>query len=930
MGPPPPPPVRGASASGAQSLVGRERELGEIAGLLSGEGAHPAVLVLEGEAGIGKTSLWEAGLALGAEHGRRVLSARASEAETGLPFAAVIDLLDGVAEEDLAALPPPQRHALNVALYREEPVGPPSEPQAIWLGLLSALRSLASGGELLVAIDDVQWLDRASDDALAYAVRRLVDEPVRFLLARRPGEPSALEDAVPGEGLRQVPVLPISLGATRHLLADRLGLRLPHHLLRRVVDTTLGNPFFTLEVGRVLAERDPGTLGEDVPVPEHVEDLVGLRIADLTDEVRRVLLALALDGDLRTEQLRLLAGAEGLERALEEGVVVVDGERVRPSHPLLAAAAKRHATDDESRDLHRALAGVVTHEQRQVLHLAVATTTDDEDLASRAAAAAAEAAARGATRLAVDLETHAVRLTHPDSSASAPRLIDLGRYLLVAGERQRVTDLLGARVASLPDPTSRVAAHLLLMQGVVRHNDDIRAHLETALEEAGDDHDLRAQVLVELAENDAVVRVELIARAELRAAEAVTSGGRRTDAHRHAITALAWTRALRGSPVADLSETYRALPGEHITVSQRPERVDGQRLVWRGEVEAARQLLTTLRTEAEERGQPSSYALVRLHLCELELRIGDTNQAESLLDDWGASADNELLNWPMYERCHALLAAGRGDLDGARHWAGTALARADASGVRWDWLEAQRALGLAALLEKDGTAAVEHLGAVWDHTEREGVEDPGAFPVAPDLVEALVNTGDLDRAQAITTRLADLGRAQAHPWAVVGAQRCAATIALAPAYDDASAGALEEAARSYRDLGLAFDEARTLLTLGRGRRRARQWGGARETLERAAAAFDAIGSSGWAAEARSELSRVGARRPTSPGLLTVTERRVAALAVDGLSNKEIARSLVVTVNTVEFHLRNVYAKLGIRSRMHLAARLQEMGVDLGA
>ncbi|MGZ5399754.1 MAG: LuxR C-terminal-related transcriptional regulator, partial [Nocardioides sp.] len=621
----------------------------------------------------------------------------------------------------------------------------------------------------------------------------------------------------------------------------------------------------------------------------------------------------------------VLAGPEGLERALDEGVVVADGERVRASHPLLAAAAKRHATLGESRELHRALADIVTNEQRRALHLARATRNEDEQLAARVAAAAEAAAGRGAPRLAAELGTHAVRLTDPDSATYVPRLLDLGRHLIVAGEKQRLTDLLAGRADSLPDPASRVAAYLLLMQGVVRHNDDIRQLLERALVEAGDDHDLRAQVLVELAENEAVVTVAQIAHAEQRAAEAVAFGGR-PDAHRHALTALAWTRALRGSPVADLCERFRALPGDRITVSQRPERVAGQRLVWRGEVQEARKLLTSLRVEAEERAEPSSYALVRLHLCELELRIGASDEAQRLLDDWGATADNRLLHWPMYERCRALLAAGRGDADGARRWGRMALDRVEATGVRWDWLEVERALGLVALLEKDPAAAVEHLGAVWNHAEGEGVGDPGAFPVAPDLVEALVETEALDEARSVTTRLAALARAQDHPWAGAGSQRSAATLALAATYDDRAAEGLEAAATTYRDLGLAFDEARTLLVLGRARRRARKWGDARGTLERAVSAFGAIGSPGWAAEARTELARVGARRKT-PGLLTATERRVAALAVDGLSNKEIARSLVVTVNTVEFHLRNTYAKLGIRSRMQLATRLLEEGID---
>ena len=139
------------------------------------------------------------------------------------------------------------------------------------------------------------------------------------------------------------------------------------------------------------------------------------------------------------------------------------------------------------------------------------------------------------------------------------------------------------------------------------------------------------------------------------------------------------------------------------------------------------------------------------------------------------------------------------------------------------------------------------------------------------------------------------------------------------------AQALEAAAASYRDLGLAFDEARTLLPLGRAQRRAKKWGAARDVLERAVAAFEAIGSPGWADDARAELERVGARRSATTGGLTATERRVAELAVEGLANKEIARTLVVTVNTVEFHLRNTYAKLGIRSRVQLASALQ--GID---
>jgi DNA-binding CsgD family transcriptional regulator len=220
---------------------------------------------------------------------------------------------------------------------------------------------------------------------------------------------------------------------------------------------------------------------------------------------------------------------------------------------------------------------------------------------------------------------------------------------------------------------------------------------------------------------------------------------------------------------------------------------------------------------------------------------------------------------------------------------------------------------------------VDSLAAVWEHLEREGVEEPGVFPVAPDLVEASVELGELQRARLVTARLRELSSGQAHPWGLVTSERCEGLIGLAVAFGDRASAALGEAARSYDAIGLRFDSARTLLALGRALRRHRKWGAAREALERAAAAFDELGSSGWADEARSELGRVGARRPAGEGRLTPAERRVAELAAEGLANKQIAGALFVSVKTVEGHLSHVYAKLGVRSRAQLARRLSMPG-----
>jgi DNA-binding CsgD family transcriptional regulator len=209
---------------------------------------------------------------------------------------------------------------------------------------------------------------------------------------------------------------------------------------------------------------------------------------------------------------------------------------------------------------------------------------------------------------------------------------------------------------------------------------------------------------------------------------------------------------------------------------------------------------------------------------------------------------------------------------------------------------------------------------VWEHTVREGVADPGAFPVAPDLVEALVALGEHAEVAAVTNRLREVAEQQEHPWGRASAKRCDALVRLGQQqrYDEQAAASLEQAAKDYKRLGFRFDGPRSLLALGRTQRRFKKWAAARSSLERAAVAFDEIGSPGWAEEARSELARVGGRRRAAAGELTPSEQRVVELAVEGLSNKEIARELFVTVNTVEAHLSHAYTKLGVRSRAQLA------------
>jgi DNA-binding CsgD family transcriptional regulator len=907
----------------AADVVGRESEVATLRGFLT-PSAGLRTLVLTGGPGIGKSTLWDVGLDIAREQGLRVLSARPTDAEATLAFSALIDLFDGVGSDELVALPEPQREALEVALVRAAPVEAPRGAHAVAVGALNALRVVSARTPLLVAVDDVEWLDAPSEAALTFVARRLEPGAVRFLLARRPGAATPLEHALESGSLEHRRITPLSFAATRSLLHARLGLSVPRRVMRRIVDVTLGNPLFALEIGRILVEQGVPAIGEDIPIPEAVDDLLGTRVAALPEGVRRALLAVALSPGLQLEDLVELEGQDALDEGIELGVLFVDAGNARASHPLLAAAATRSATEDDGRSAHRALASVVPDGQLRIRHLALAASEPDRALAAAVAEAAAEAAGRGAAHAAVELGEHALRLTPPGAEERTLRVIELARYLDGAGDPERLTDLLAPELDALPEPAQRVQACLLLSSGVVAGNEDVRRYLERALRESGDDPLLQMPVLAELAANEILARVERIGEAEEWAAGALPDARRAGPQHEKAVLyVLSWARSLRGKPIDDLFARFQDISDEGAYVMTSLERVAAQRLAWRGEAQAARATLLRLLSTADERGEASSYTLQRLHLCELELRSGAWATAARLLDEWAEPGEQGLMYWPMYDRCRALLAVGVGRLDEGREWVARATERAEATSIRWDGLEAIRADGLLNLLAREPSEAATALRSVWEHMERVGVDDPGVFPVVPDLVEALGELGELDEAAAVTARLRELSEHQSHPWGMASARRCAATMELARAYDERAVTALEEAGKEFARLGLPFDRGRTLLALGRAQRRGRRWGDARHALDRAVAAFDEIGSAGWSEVARAELARAGSRRPASPGALTPTERRVAELAAQGLANKEIAQTLVVTVGTVEFHLSNVYRKLGVRSRARLAARLAQ-------
>ncbi|MDA0185251.1 AAA family ATPase, partial [Solirubrobacter phytolaccae] len=756
-------------------MVGRDHERSLVRTFLQ-RGFDPTALVLRGEAGIGKTTLWEAGLALAEERGLRVLVARPCETEAKLSFAGLIDLCEHV---DLDVLPAPQREALEIVLLRRAPASAPPEPHAIGLALRGAL---AAAAPVLVAIDDVQWLDALSAEALAFAARRLVDAPVGFLVAQRAGEPSPLEDALARRSLTVVDVGPLSAGELRGVVAERLGVELPVPALQRITAATLGNPLFALEITRAL----PLT-GDELPVPAAVEELLGVRVAALPDRDRWLLLAVALGADLHLDALEVIG--EGVREALQAGLLVADGDRVRAGHPLLAAVARTTALPSERRAVHAALAEVVREPERRALHLALATEDADEELAEYLSLMATQAAARGARPEAVALGEQALRLTAPEEDAWAARVLALAGYLESAGERRRVRDLLTPVLDRLPPGEPQVRAWLLLSESGVETRSDHAEHIERALAAAGHDLELRRRVLALKALSTAAEGVERIPEAIVWGLESLPE----PDAMR----ALGWARALRGLEIDGVCEQFDAAvgPGAHLIDSPWP--LAALRRSWRGEVGPAREATTRFLTLAAERGESVGYAWLRLNLTEIELRAGAWDAAERLLDEWEASDEGEFLITPTYQRCRALLAAGRGDAEAARRWATPALEEAERRQYTWQILEANRALGLAALIAHDPATASAHLRLVHAHCEREGVEEQGAFPVAADLLEALDELGEDDEAAAVRARLAGLAHdpfaAHAHPWAAATVLRVTGEAeAAAAAYEHRDGGAPEQ------------------------------------------------------------------------------------------------------------------------------------------
>ena len=926
--------------SPALGVVGRESEIDSVHAFLEAVPGGPIALLIEGEIGIGKTTLWREGVAEAGERGLQVLVSRPVEAEIALPFAALGDLLGDVPDAALGRLPDPQREALEGALLRAGTKPGGLQRRAVALGVLGALRVLAAGTPLVLAIDDVQWLDPPSADALAFAARRLRDEPIGFLLARR-AEGSdesrvGLETALDSGRLTRLVIGPLDVRSLDRLLRAQLGRQFLRPALVELQRVSGGNPFFAVELGRALLTRDVSPApGESLPVPATLDELVRERLAGIPTAAREAALVVSALSRPTVELLAAAAGGAGgtaaLEQAAAAGVLEVADGRVRFSHPLLASVVYAQTPLARRRELHARLAEIVDDPDEQALHLALAASGPDAQVAATVEDAARRARARGAPQAAAELWDRARMLTPPDGDDAWRRAIEAGECHLEAGDTDRARRVLEEVVARLPPGRERAFALTRLAwatgfgQGYRVSADLFRA----ALVEIGDDPAARIEIERGLAWSihltGDVAAAESHARAALELAERLEEPGVLASA----LADMAFFQTIRGRGVPaalieraleleDTEAEWRSILGR-----TRPAWVHGMLLEWAGDLDAARSTLTALRDTVLARGDEHILGDVVDHLGRVECLAGNWELASRYASEFFESTVQtaQETERPFALATRARVDAHLGRVAEARAATDEGLPLALAVGGVLGQVVMRAIRGFRGDARGDARAAPRGRWPLPRAVAEAGFGEPALFRFHGDAIETLLALGEYDAATTLLAELEEQARATGRVWAHMTASRCRALLSAAAGDSDAAYASLDRALELNERLPEPFERGRTLLVSGTLQRRSRKKRAARESLTQALAVFDELGARLWSEKALAELSRIGGRAPATPGMLTPTEERVAALVAAGRTYREVADALFISPKTVQWNLSKIYRKLGIRSRGELAARL---------
>ena len=915
-------------------VVGRDAELASIRNFVTGISDGASTLVLEGEAGMGKTTLWRSGVDAAEADGLCVLQAQPAESETALSFSGLGDLLDPVLDEALEPLASGQRSALARALVLEDVEGPAPDAHASGVALLNALRALASARPLLLAVDDVQWLDAASAAALAYSARRLRAERVGLLLARRSGvESSVLDELKRTPSCGVLIVGPLEPGALYQVVQSHLGVALPRPLLGEVEQASGGNPFYALEIVRTLTRSGVSVeAGRPLPVPDSLQDLVHGRLLALPQESREFLTAAAAHAHPSiaiTETASGVGRDVGLPPACEARIVETDGERIRFTHPLLAAGVLETADPRRRAEIHARLAELLEDPEARAWQLAASVDEPEESVAAVLEQAAQHAQRRGAPRPAALLLDRARELTPSAREDDATRrAVDAAYLHFESGDARRAEAQLRELIAPMEPGLERARALWVLAR--------IRTY--QAPHEATE---LFLQVVDEAKDNRELLAAahEGVASCCYFALERLSEGARHADA------ALVLARelddkALEGDIlISKLGvETFLGDPAASITAEEawelqtvatdrrlldQPLLAVAEYWLWTDAPARAKETLVELLRQAEEIGDESSRPYLLFLVGEAECVLGDLEAALERAGDGHAAAEQSgqplfcAYNLALQSLAHAQLGRIEQVKDAADR--AFALIAGRSSYVK---LVASSAIGHV----EHAAAAPERVVACLDPTlefvRREAIAEPAAIRFVVDHVEALVELGRGGEAVNLLDWYEANARRLERVSALANCARCRGLLAAQSGEVDRALEAYEEALGWHAKVELPLDRGRTLLALGATQRRLKRRREARETLDEALAVFERIGAALWAERARAELSRISGRAAT-PGALTPAEERVAALVAEGKTNKEVAAALFLSDRTVEGHLSRVFAKLNIKHRAEVAPALAE-------
>jgi DNA-binding CsgD family transcriptional regulator len=917
-------------------LVGRDVELARLRHAL-GLAARPLQIVVRGEPGIGKTALWQDALHRLDDGSRTLLVSRPTEAESHLPYAALMDLLaDAVGDEQLARLPTPQRVAVEIALVRRGIDDAGASELAVSAGVLHLLAELADRRPLVVALDDAQWVDVASAQTLSFVLRRLGGRDVTVLSTVRSPRRSSVGHDHGGETI-EIDLEGLDVEGLDDLVRAHLDRRLLLPGLIRLGRLSGGNPLAALELARAAEAKDLD-LATTSAIPSELGDLLRRRLDRLSDEARWLLVLAATAAVADLDVLAAAAPALDLDPLLREAaradILDLADDVPRFRHPLLVEVISASATPGERRAAHAALALAVDDEVERARHVAASSQGEkDETVARVVERGACEARLRAAPAAAGELFEVAVRLTPVGFPAQlAQRTIDATEAWVAAGSPQRAEGIARHVVEALPRSAMRgrvLAARadaLCLVDG-----EPSLPVLEQAAAEVDGDDAAAAFVLRRLGWARHIA-------GDLRGGlRAVTDGLAAAERHGDpeqlaaSLAAMARLSFLAGDPraLASLRRAVDVLPPGPASDARRELAHDRAVLsVWADDPDAS-DLAAAERAAARERGDAEAAQYWAWYEQVVELRTGRW----ASLHDRVLGREREGLRLGIDgQTCPdlwllAAVEAHLGLVDEARRHAeaGIEAAHAQRMPVFAHWCDA--VLGFLEVSAGDHERAADRLWALHHRCQEAGIQAPGHLRHLADGVEALLAVGRRAQAQQLADHLHDLGRRSAHRWGRAAGQRCRGQVREAAGDRDTAIVELRTAVELHERLGHPFELARTLLALGGALRRGRQKAAARETLERAAVIFGALPAPMWRDRTSDELSRIGGPAG-SRWELSPTERRVAELVAGGRTNREVAAALVVSRKTVEWNLSKVYRKLGVRSRSELASSWPSGGTPL--